>query len=230
MTTVLVVDDEAPMRHLLCTNLRARGFDVVACSDAVGALDAAAAVVPDVVLLDVGLPDLDGAEVVHGLRGWTDVPILVVSAIHDEGRKVAMLDAGADDYVTKPFSTAELMARVRAAVRPSPRRPGLPVIRTDDFTVDLSRHEVVRVDGAVHLTRIEWALLAALAAAPGRLVTQRDLLSTIWGIDDPHMGHYVRFHVAGLRRKLEPDPGDPRYVVTVRGLGVLLDVQGGGGA
>jgi two-component system KDP operon response regulator KdpE len=216
---ILVVDDEPQIVRALTINLRARGFEVRAAGTGGEALRLAAAHPPDVVLLDLGLPDLDGTEVIAGLRAWTTVPILVLSGRSDSVDKVDALDAGADDYVTKPFGMDELLARVRAAVRRAvPDQPPAPVV-TDAFTVDLAATRVYRDGEEVRLTPTEWRLLEALVTRPGRLVSQRQLLSEGWGPGYTVETNYLRVYLAGLRRKLEIDPSRPRHLVTEPGMG-----------
>jgi two-component system KDP operon response regulator KdpE len=222
---VLVVDDDRSLRRALVINLRARGYRVDEAEDGRSALAAAAAGPPDLVVLDLGLPDIDGIEVLGGLRGWTQVPVLVLSARSDQSDKVAALDAGADDYVTKPFGMDELLARVRAALRRgASSAEDQPVVRTASFTVDLSAGRVTDSGGqAVRLTPTEWGLLEALARQAGRLVQGRDLLREVWGPAYGSETNYLRVYMAQLRRKLEPDPRHPRHLLTEPGLGYRLE-------
>ena len=193
---------------------------MVTADDGRAALRAAADDHPDVVVLDLGLPDLDGTEVLAGLRPWFPGPVLVLSARSDSRDKVDALDAGADDYVTKPFDMGELLARLRALQRRGAPEPEEPVVRTDHFTVDLAAKQVT-VDGAVvRLTPTEWGLLSELVRAPGRLVGQRQLLQAVWGPAYEKETHYLRVYMAQLRRKLEPDPANPRYLRTEPGHGL----------
>ncbi|MBT0568351.1 response regulator [Williamsia sp. CHRR-6] len=219
---VLVVDDEPQILRALRINLRARGFDVTTASSGAGALRAAAQTKPQVIILDLGLPDLDGFEVLDGLRGWTDVPVIVLSARTDAADKVQALDAGADDYVTKPFGMEELLARLRAAVRRAGApAPGLtePIVDAGSFVVDLQA-KLVRRDGAdVHLTPTEWGVLEMLVRNEGKLVGQREILREVWGPGYETQTHYLRVYLAGLRRKLEPDPTTPRHLLTEAGMG-----------
>jgi two-component system, OmpR family, KDP operon response regulator KdpE len=220
VTRVLVVDDEAPIRRALAANLKARGYDVDAAETGEQALDLAARHHPDVVLLDLGLPGIDGLEVIDGLRGWTRVPIVVLSARGAERDKVAALDAGADDYVAKPFGMDELLARLRAAVRRATPADEEPVVATTDFTVDLSAKRVLDPAGEpVRLTPTEWQLLEVLVRHAGKLVTQRQLLRDVWGPSYGDESNYLRVHMAHLRRKLEPDRSRPRYLITEPGMG-----------
>ncbi len=222
MTRILVVEDERQLRRALGVNLRARGYDVALAETGAEALQLAARHHPDLVILDLGLPDLDGSEVIEGLRGWTQVPIIVLSARHGEEAKVLALDAGADDYVTKPFGMDELLARLRATLRraeASAAPAGDPVVTTPDFTVDLAAKRVLRGDTPVRLTPTEWHVLEVLVRADGRLVTGEQLLHEVWG---PQYGtelNYLRQYLAQLRRKLEPSPSAPRYLITEPGLG-----------
>ena len=219
MTRVLVIDDEAPILRALRINLTARKFEVSTAADGASGLAAMARDRPDVLILDLGLPDMDGTEVIKGVRGWTSTPIIVLSAWGQESQKVAALDAGADDYVTKPFGMDELLARLRAAVRRASPAPEAPVVTTDDFTVDLADKRVTRGGQDVRLTPTEWQLLEVLVRHTGRLVTQRQLLAEVWGPSYQNEAHYLRVYVANLRRKLEPDPSRPRHLLTEPGMG-----------
>ena len=220
MTRVLVVDDELAIRKALTANLKARGYDVDAAETGEQALDLAARHHPDVVLLDLGLPGIDGLEVIDGLRGWTHVPIVVLSARGAERDKVAALDAGADDYVAKPFGMDELLARLRAAIRRATPADEEPIVATEHFTVDLSAKRVLDAFGEpVRLTPTEWHLLEVLVRNPGKLVTQRQLLRDVWGPAYGDESNYLRVHMAHLRRKLEPDRSRPRYLITEPGMG-----------
>ena len=218
MTRVLVVDDEPSILRALRINLSAREYDVSTAVDGTTGLAAVARDRPDVIILDLGLPDMDGTEVIHGVRGWTSIPIIVLSAWGQESQKVAALDAGADDYVTKPFGMDELLARLRAAVRRAAPAPEEPVVATADFTVDLAAKQVVRSDGsAVRLTPTEWQVLEILVRNSGRLVTQKQLLREVWGPSYETESNYLRVYLAQLRRKLEPEPSRPRYLLTEPG-------------
>jgi two-component system KDP operon response regulator KdpE len=228
MTRVLVVDDEPQLVRALVINLRARHYDVDAAPDGAGALRLAATHNPDVVLLDLSLPDMDGAQVIRGLRGWTRVPIIVLSARHASKEKVQALDAGADDYVTKPFGMDELLARLRAALRRvEPGGAGADdqaVVVTDSFTVDLAAKKVHTSAGSdVRLTPTEWHLLEILVRNPGRLVTQTQLLQEVWGPSYRSETNYLRVYLAQLRRKLEPDPARPRHLITEPGMGYRFE-------
>ena len=219
MTRVLVIDDEAPILRALRINLTARKFEVSTAADGASGLAAMARDRPDVLILDLGLPDMDGTEVIKGVRGWTSTPIIVLSAWGQESQKVAALDAGADDYVTKPFGMDELLARLRAAVRRASPAPEAPVVSTEHFTVDLADKRVTRGGQDVRLTPTEWQLLEVLVRHAGRLVTQRQLLAEVWGPSYQNEAHYLRVYVANLRRKLEPDPSAPRHLLTEPGIG-----------
>lgn len=224
MTRILVVDDEAGLARALAINLRARGYTVESAGDGASALAAAGARPPALVILDLGLPDLDGVEVVRGLRGWLTVPILVLSARHGQDQKVAALDAGADDYVTKPFGMDELLARVRAALRRgSPTEPERAILETDSFTVDLRAHRVSTTAGEVRLTPTEWHLLEVLVRHPGQLVTQRHLLQEVWGPAYRTETNYLRVYMSQLRRKLEQDPTSPKHIITEPGVGYRFE-------
>ena len=219
------MDDDVAIARALRINLTVQGYLVTLAADGATALRAAAEWHPDVVVLDLGLPDLDGAEVIAGIRGWSPVPILVLSARTDSGEKVAALDAGADDYVTKPFGMDELLARLRAAVRRAAGTavPGDPVVRLGELTVDLAAKRVLRGTESVHLTPTEWGILETLAEHRGVLVGQRELLRRVWGPQYEDNTNYLRVYVAQLRRKLEPDPARPRYLITEPGMGYRLD-------
>jgi len=216
---VLVVDDEAPILRTMEVNLRARGHEVELATTGTQALALAARRHPDAVILDLGLPDMDGVDVIRGLRGWTAVPIIVLSARTAEPQKVAALDAGANDYVTKPFGMDELMARVRVALRTPTSAEEQAVVTTPDFTIDLANHLIRRDGRDVRLTATEWQVVEILARNPGRLVTQRQLLEQVWGMSDIKT-NYVRVLMVAVRRKLEPDPSHPRYFITEPGSGI----------
>ena len=220
MTRVLVVDDDRQLLRALRITLTARGYDVATAATGAAALTLAGRIPPDLVVLDLGLPDIDGVAVVEGLRGWSTAPIVVLSARHSEHAKVDALDAGADDYVTKPFGIDELLARMRAALRRATPSGARSVVRTTAFTVDLADKQITTPDGRnLRLTPTEWHLLEVLVREPGRLVTQRQLLQQVWGPAYETETNYLRVHLANLRRKLEPDPGRPRYLITEPGIG-----------
>ncbi|WP_255946023.1 response regulator [Streptomyces odontomachi] len=226
MHRVLVVDDEPQIVRALRINLRARTYEVDAAYDGAEALRLAAARHPDVIVLDLGLPDMDGIEVVKGLRGWTRVPIIVLSARHASDEKVEALDAGADDYVTKPFGMDELLARLRAAVRRAASAEGTgdtSVVETAAFTVDLAAKKVNKSGTDIRLTPTEWHLLDVLVRNTGRLVTQKQLLREVWGPGYGTETNYLRVYMAQLRRKLEVDPSRPRHLVTEPGMGYRFE-------
>jgi two-component system KDP operon response regulator KdpE len=219
MSRVLVVDDEAPILRALTANLRARKYEWDAAATGEDALRLAAAHHPDAVVLDLGLPGMSGIEVIRGLRGWTAVPIIVLSARGAEHDKVAALDAGADDYVTKPFGMDELFARLRAALRRVAPAEEAAVITTPDFTVDLAAKVVTRGGEEIRLTPTEWGIVELLVRSAGKLVTQRQLLQDVWGPQYGEETNYLRVHMAHIRRKLEPEQGRPRYFITEPGMG-----------
>jgi two-component system KDP operon response regulator KdpE len=217
---VLVVDDEHPILRALAANLRARDYVVDLAETGEQALQLAASHVPDAVILDLGLPGISGLDVIRGLRGWTETPIIVLSAREAEADKVAALDAGADDYVTKPFSVNELLARLRAALRrATPNTDDVPVITTPDFVVDLATKRVRTSDAEVRLTPTEWHVVEVLVRNAGRLVTGRQLVHDVWGPNYGNDTNSLRVHLANIRRKLEPDPSHPTYFVTDPGMG-----------
>ncbi len=223
MTRVLVVDDEPQILRGLGTNLRARGYDVETAPDGERALEVAARTHPDVVILDLGLPGIDGVDVIRGLRAWTATPIIVLSARDQEQDKVEALDAGADDYVSKPFGMDELLARLRAAERRVTPGDEDAVVVTDDFRVDLSAKRVNGSDGDIRLTPTEWHLVEILIRHPGKLVSQRQLLQEVWGPQYQDETNYLRVYMAQIRRKLEPDPARPRYFITEPGMGYRFE-------
>ena len=221
MNRVLVVDDDLALARALGINLRAHGYEVTVVHDGRAALDRVAHVHPNVVILDLGLPDIDGVEVLQGIRGWSTIPVIVLSARSTSAEKVEALDAGADDYVTKPFGMAELLARVRAAVRRGAPASGevLEPVVTADFTVDLDAHRVLRGGEPVKLTPTEWSMLELLVRHSGKLVSGKQILIEVWGPAYETETHYLRVYIAQLRRKLEPDPSKPRYLITEAGIG-----------
>jgi two-component system KDP operon response regulator KdpE len=226
VSRVLVVDDEPQIRRTLAINLRARGYQVFLAATGEEALKAVADQQPDVVVLDLGLPGIGGLQVIQGLRGWTQVPIIVLSVREREADKVAALDAGADDYVTKPFGFNELLARLRAAVRrATPADELVPIVQTPDFRVDLAAKQVVRDGREVRLTPTEWQLVELLVRNPGRLVSQRQLLHEVWGPKYRDETNYLRVFIAQIRRKLEPDPAHPRYFITEPGMGYRFQTR-----
>jgi two-component system KDP operon response regulator KdpE len=224
-TRVLVVDDEPQIVRALRINLRARGYEVDAAPDGRTALELAARRHPDVVVLDLGLPDMDGVEVIRGLRGWLSVPIIVLSARYASDEKVASLDAGADDYVTKPFGMDELLARLRAAVRRAAPTAEAAIVETSAFTVDLAAKKVQRDGADVRLTPTEWHVLEVLVRNAGRLVSQQQLLREVWGPAYENETNYLRVYLAQLRRKLEPDPSHPLHLITEPGMGYRFELS-----
>jgi two-component system, OmpR family, KDP operon response regulator KdpE len=225
-TKVLVVDDEPQIIRALRINLSARGYEVATATSGTEALREAASFRPEVVVLDLGLPDIDGTAVIEGLRGWSSAPIIVLSARTDSGDKVSALDAGADDYVTKPFGMDELLARLRAAVRRASTSPSgeEAVVETASFTVDLVAKKVLRDGAEVHLTPTEWGVLELLVRNRGKLVGQKQLLQEVWGPAYASETHYLRVYLAQLRRKLEPQPSRPRHLLTEAGMGYRFEV------
>ena len=225
---ILVVDDEPQILRALQTSLRAAGYVVESAGDAAGALAAAAAHPPDAIILDLVLPDGTGTEVARRLREWTNVPILLLSVVGDDHEKVAALDAGADDYVTKPFSVDELLARLRAALRRS-SPSAEPVLEVGELRMDLEKRAVWFSGKPVSLTRTEYDLLRVLAQSPGKLFTHPALLREVWGPAYARESHYLHVYVSQLRRKIEPDPARPRYLLTEPGAGYrLLDATAAG--
>jgi two-component system, OmpR family, KDP operon response regulator KdpE len=223
VTRVLVVDDEPQIRRALGINLRARGYDVDLAESGEEALELAARHHPDVVVLDLGLPGIGGVEVIEGLRGWSRVPVIVLSVRDSEADKVAALDAGADDYVTKPFGMDELLARLRAALRRTVPAEEEALVETPDFVIDLVSKRVVRGDEEIRLTPTEWQIIEVLVRSRGRLVAQRQLLQEVWGPQYETETNYLRVFMAQIRRKLEPDPSRPRYFVTEPGMGYRFE-------
>lgn len=224
-STVLVVDDEAPLRRFLRASLEGHGLRVIEASSAREAVSLASSHNPDVVILDLGLPDGDGLEVARRIREWGQVPIIVVSARGQELDKVAALDAGADDYLTKPFGTLELLARVRVALRHRERTapgPAVTVYEFGELRLDVARHEVTRAGTLVHLTPTEFKLLLTLARNAGRVMTHRQLLKEVWGPGSENQAHTLRVHMAELRKKLEREPARPKWLVTETGVGYRL--------
>ena len=248
MTRVLVVDDEPQILRALRINRRARQYDVATAASGTQALEEAAAHPPDLVILDLGLPDMDGVDVIGGLRGWTAVPIIVLSGRADSTDKVEALDAGADDYVTKPFGMDELLARMRAAVRRTPAAEAPPRVQLGALVIDLAAKRVTgdgsgagrarsagaggaeaeaagaggtggQPDGDIRLTPTEWHLLEVLLRNPGKLLSHRQLLNDVWGPGYDNAGGNLRLYMAQLRRKLEPDPARPRWLITEPGMG-----------
>jgi two-component system, OmpR family, KDP operon response regulator KdpE len=222
MTKILVVDDEPQIVRALVTNLKVRGYEVVTAATGEDAVDLAATAQPDLLILDLGLPGISGIEVIEAIRGWSKVPILVLSVRDSERDKVRALDAGADDYVTKPFGIEELLARVRATARRAAPTVEEPAVTTEDFVVDLAARQVRNAAGEVRLTPTEWHILETLARHHDKLVTQRELLRQVWGPGYETETNYLRVYMAQLRRKLEPHPSRPRSLITEAGIGYRL--------
>ena len=221
--TVVVIEDEPQIRRFVRTALESEGCHVAEAATAERGLVEAGTRKPDLIILDLGLPDRDGIDVVRDLRGWSVVPILILSARIDETDKVAALDSGADDYLTKPFGVAELLARVRALLRRTRLASGDgPLVTFGEVAVDLARRNVSRAGTDVHLTPIEYRLLALLIANAGRVLTHRQLLREVWGPSHSEDNHYLRVYMTGLRRKLEADPTRPRHLRTESGVGYRL--------
>lgn len=225
MTRVLVIDDEPHILRALRINLSVRGYEVTTAATGAAALQVAAEHRPDVVILDLGLPDISGIQVLIGLRGWTTAPVIVLSARTDSADKVGALDAGADDYMTKPFGMDELLARLRAAVRRAATATGAddPVVETKSFTVDLSAKKVIKNGSEVHLTPTEWGMLEMLVRNRGKLVGREELLKEVWGPKYAKETHYLRVFLAQLRRKLEDDPSRPNHLLTEAGMGYRFE-------
>jgi two-component system KDP operon response regulator KdpE len=221
MTFVLVVDDDRALLRTLTLTLRAHQYEVETAGDGRSALQVVAERMPDLVLLDLGLPDIDGMSVLRQLRSSTEVPVLVLSARHDSDDKVEALDLGADDYVTKPFGMEELLARIRTALRHSRLQPGTTarVVETGELRLDLADRRASRAGTSVHLTPTEWAIVEVLTREPGQLVRQTELLREVWGPSYHRQTNYLRVYLANLRRKLEPETGSPRHFVTEPGVG-----------
>jgi two-component system, OmpR family, KDP operon response regulator KdpE len=223
MTRILCVDDEPHLLRTLGANLRARAYDVDLASTGEHALELATANRPDAVIVDLGLPGMSGLEVIRSLRRWTQTPIVVLSARDREFDKIAALDAGADDYVSKPFGMGELLARLRAALRRGAPADEVPIVTTGDLTIDLAARRVTTAKGDVKLTPTEWHVVEVLVRNAGRLVSGRDLLQQVWGPQYGDETNYLRVHMAHIRRKLEPQPGRPRYFHTEQGMGYRFE-------
>ena len=216
---ILIADDDPQLVRALRITLSARGYDVVTASDGRAALNAAIETHPDLIVLDLGMPGLTGIEVIEAVRGWSQLPILVVSGRSDSMDKVDALDAGADDYVTKPFAADELLARIRALSRRTPSATDEPVVSFGEVTVDLAAHVVTRAGATVRLTPTEWRLLELLVRNPDRLVTRETILTEVWGPQYTTDTGYLRLYLSQLRKKLEPEPSTPRYLLTEAGMG-----------
>ncbi|WP_248759211.1 response regulator [Pseudarthrobacter sp. SSS035] len=220
MTAVLVVDDDPHLLKVLNIALQANGYTVITATDGQSALLSATQHALAVIILDLGLPDIDGTDVIKQLRTWNEVPILVLSARHTSDDKVEALDAGADDYLTKPFGPDELLARLRALLRrTNDHKTSEPIVTTDSFEIDLAKHRVTREGADVRLTPTEWNILEILVRNPEKLITQRQLLTEVWGPAYAKDANYLRVYMAQLRRKLEPDTGNPRHLLTEAGIG-----------
>ncbi|HWI62788.1 MAG TPA: response regulator [Symbiobacteriaceae bacterium] len=225
MPRILVVDDEPQIRRFLRAALAAESYDVVEADTVRQALALASAERPDLVILDLGLPDGDGLTVVTSLRTWSDLPVIILSVRGQESDKIAALDAGADDYLTKPFGAGELMARTRAALRRAMREQPEAVLSFGDLTVDTVKRLVTVQGREVHLTATEYGLLQALASHAGRVLTHRQLLSMVWGPGYESESHILRVNVSNLRHKLEPNPLQPRYIITEPGVGYRFKTE-----
>ncbi len=223
MSRILCVEDEPHLLRTLGTNLRARGYEVELAPTGERGLELALATKPDLVVVDLGLPGISGMEVIRSLRRWTSVPIVVLSARDSEFDKVGALDAGADDYVSKPFGMGELLARVRAALRRPAPNDELPAVVTADFRIDLAAQRATTPHGDARLTPTEWHLVEVLVKRAGRLVSSRDLLQAVWGPQYGDETNYLRVHMAHIRRKLEPEPSRPRYFHTEPGMGYRFE-------
>jgi two-component system KDP operon response regulator KdpE len=223
VTRILIIEDEPQLARALVTNLRVRGYDVDAAGSGEAGLRLAADRPPELVLLDLGLPGIDGIEVLHGLRGWSSVPVIVLSARGAQHDKIEALDAGADDYVAKPFAMGELLARIRAALRRASPGDEVALVETDDFIIDVAARKARRHDTEVHLTPTEWRIVELLVRHRGKLVSQRMLLQEVWGPSYEDETHYLRVYLAQIRRKLEPMPGAPRYFITEAGMGYRFE-------
>jgi two-component system KDP operon response regulator KdpE len=223
MTKILIVEDEPGLLRALGINLRARKYDVETASDGATALRLASRNPPDLVILDLGLPDMDGTEVIRGLRGWSQAPIVVLSAREGQSDKVDALDAGADDYLTKPFGMDELLARIRASLRRAQPAETEPVITTSRFTIDLAAKRVTTESGPVRLTPTEWHLLEILAKNAGKLVSRQQLMTEVWGPAYAKETNYLRVYMAQIRQKLEADPSHPRHFLTEPGMGYRFE-------
>ncbi|SDQ60057.1 response regulator [Microbacterium sp. cf332] len=222
---ILLADDDPQLVRALRITLAAHGYDIVAAADGAGAIAAAASEHPDVIVLDLGMPRLDGVAVIEAVRGWSEVPIIVVSGRTGSADKVTALDAGADDYVTKPFQIDELLARLRALTRRAAGTASVPLVRFGDVEIDRAAKTVTQAGERVHLTPTEWRMLDFLARSPGALVTRQDLLKELWGTEQVNDTGYLRLYVSQLRKKLEVDPAHPERLLTESGMGYRLVVD-----
>ena len=223
---ILVVDDEVQILRALKANLEARGYKVWTARDGEEAIRLIGDVSPDLLILDLGLPKKSGLDVLRSLRSWSDIPVIIVSARNGDPDKIAALDEGADDYLTKPFSIGELMARVRAALRRRVKVEMSPVVTTPDFEIDFSQAVATKNGEVTHLTPLEWKIVSVLVHSAGRLVTQRSLLNEVWGPEYENESGYLRVHMTHIRRKLEPEPARPRYFRTEPGIGYRFNADG----
>lgn len=225
---ILIADDDPQLLRALRITLTAKGYEILTAADGAEAISAAAEHRPALILLDLGMPRLDGVEAIHAIRGWSEAPILVVSGRAGAADKVDALDAGADDYVTKPFSIEELLARIRALTRRLPAQEAEPAVRLGDITVDLAARRVVDTSGdeprTIRLTPTEWQVIELLIRNAGRLVTRQTILTSIWGTEHARDTGYLRLYLSQLRKKLEPDPSSPRYLLTEPGMGYRLEL------
>ena len=219
---ILIADDDPQFLKALRITLRSQGYEIVTASDGVQCISAAVEHHPDLMVLDLGMPKMDGMGVIQGVRGWTDAPILVVSGRTDAREKVAALDAGADDYITKPFSMGELLARMRVSVRRSAHVGEDPVIQCGDLSIDLAQRRVMVDAQEIKLTPTEYDIIKILAQNAGKVLTHRQLLKAVWGDTYSDDTHYIRVYIGQLRRKIEPNPTQPRYIVTESGVGYRL--------
>jgi two-component system KDP operon response regulator KdpE len=222
---ILVVDDEQEIRRMLKVALSAHGYAVAEAPSGKEGLNQALIFHPDLVILDLGLPDLDGMEVIRALREWSSIPVIILSVREEENDKIEALDAGADDYLTKPFSMGELLARIRVAIRRTARTEDEPVLAFPDLTIDLARRLVLRNQEEIKVTPTEYEILKYLALHAGRVVTHRQLLRAVWGPNFQEETHYLRVYVGQLRRKIEEDPAQPRYILTESGVGYRFASQ-----
>ncbi|MGO2659731.1 MULTISPECIES: response regulator [Microbacteriaceae] len=224
---ILIADDDPQILRALRITLTAKGYQIFTAADGAEAITAAIDHHPDIFLIDLGMPQLDGIEVIHGIRGWSQAPILVVSGRAGAADKVEALDAGADDYITKPFSVEELLARIRALTRRLPQETAAPVVHLGPVTIDLAAHSVTRETTEGHkqirLTPTEWQFIEILIRNAGKLVTRQTILTTIWGTEHAEDTGYLRLYVSQLRRKLEDDPANPQHLLTEPGMGYRLD-------